>query len=100
MYRVPQLDYVRANNLLVTTGQRLNPQKLRQHLELSGYQSVTQVVEQGEFAVCGSLLNIKFAAFFEQIHSLFDYLQTNSVIMTLEGVLETASQFWRDITDR
>ena len=189
MYRVSPLDYVRANNLLVTTGQRLNPQKLRQHLELSGYRCVTQVVEHGEFAVRGSLFDLfpmgsdipyridlfddevesirsfdpdtqrslttlheirllparefplnkesinQFRSqwrtafggdplrcpfyedvvrnqlapagieyylplFFEQIHSLFDYLPTNSVIMTLEGVLETAEQFWRDITDR
>jgi len=38
--------------------------------------------------------------FFEQTQTLFDYLPNQSVIMTFEGVLETAEQFWQEINDR
>ncbi len=188
MHRLAPTDYVKANSLLVTTGQRLNSKKLRQQLELSGYCCVEQVVEHGEFAVRGSLLDLfpmgsnqpfridlfddevdtircfdpetqrsqstigeirllparefpltngaiaefrtkwrsEFSGdptrcpmyqdvtsglapagieyylplFFEQTHTLFDYLPNESVIITLQGVLETAEQFWREISER
>jgi transcription-repair coupling factor (superfamily II helicase) len=58
MSRLAPTDYVKAKSLLVTTGQRLNPEKLRQQLELSGYRRVEQVMEHGEFAVRGSLLDL------------------------------------------
>lgn len=38
--------------------------------------------------------------FFEQTQSLFDYIPKNSIIFTLEGVLETAEQFWQEINQR
>ncbi len=188
MHRLAPTDYVRTNSLLVTTGQRLNPEKLRQQLEHSGYRRVEQVVEHGEFAIRGSLFDlfpmgticpyridllddevdnirqfdpetqcsqksvkeIRFLParefplhdesilqfrqqwrtewganpiecpvyqavssglapagieyylplFFKQTHILFDYLPTNSVLITLEGVLETAEQFWQEIGER
>ncbi|ALG67334.1 transcription-repair coupling factor [Beggiatoa leptomitoformis] len=38
--------------------------------------------------------------FFNEVHTLFDYLPTNSIIMTLEGVLDTINQFWTDAQGR
>lgn len=58
MYRLAPTDYVRANSLIVTVGQQLNFEKLRQQLENSGYHRVEQVVEHGEFAVRGGLLDL------------------------------------------
>jgi len=189
MYRLAPTGYVRTNSLLVTIGQHLNPEKLRQQLELNGYRCVEQVVEHGEFAVRGSLLDlfpmgsdmpyridlfddevdsirpfdpetqrsqttikeirllparefpfnaesikqfrnqwrVEFTKgvptncqvyrdvsaglapagieyylplFFEQTHTLFDYLPTNSVIITLQGVETAAEQFWQEVTER
>jgi transcription-repair coupling factor (superfamily II helicase) len=188
MYRLAPTEYVRANSLLVTTGQRLNPDKLRKNLERSGYRCVSQVVEHGEFAVRGSLLDLypmgsdmpyridlfddevdslrsfdpetqrsqatvkeirllparefplndesiaqfrsqwctEFTGdptrcpvyqdvstglasagieyylplFFEQTHTLFDYLPNDSLIITLEGALEAAKQFLQEANER
>ena len=58
MHRLSPTEYVRINSLLVTTKQRLNIEKLRQQLERSGYRCVSQVMEHGEFAVRGSLLDL------------------------------------------
>ncbi|RKZ92553.1 MAG: transcription-repair coupling factor [Candidatus Parabeggiatoa sp. nov. 1] len=188
MYRLAPTDYVKANSLLVTTGQCLNTEKLRLQLELSGYRCVEQVVEHGEFAVRGSLLDLfpmgsnfpyridlfddevdtirrfdpetqrsqitikeirllparefplnnksiahfrsRWGAefqgnpsrcpvyqdvstgiatagieyylplFFEHTQTLFNYLPSNSVIATLQGVQETAEQFWQSVSER
>jgi len=188
IYRMAPTSYVRANSLLVTTGQHLNPDKLRQRLELSGYRCVGQVIEHGEFAVRGSLFDLfpmgsdtpyridlfdqevdsirtfdpetqrtitteteirllparefpfdneaiaRFRSqwrtefgrdpthcpvyqdvssglapagieyylplFFEQTQTLFDYFSSESVIITLPGVLETTEQFWQEVSER
>jgi transcription-repair coupling factor (superfamily II helicase) len=188
MCRMAPTSYVRANSLLVTIGQHLNPDKLRQRLELSGYRNVGQVMEHGEFAVRGSLFDLfpmgsdtpyridlfdeevdslrrfepetqrtitteteirllparefpfdeeainRFRSqwcteferdpsrcpiyqdvssrlvpagieyylplFFEQTQTLFDYFPSQSVIVTLPGVLETAEQFWQEVSER
>jgi len=186
MSRLAPTDYVKAKSLLVTTGQHLNPEKWRQQLELSGYRRVEQVMEHGEFAVRGSLLDLfpmgsklpyridlfddevdsirnfdpdtqrsqstikeirllparefpltsieqfrsqwrtEFSGdptrcpiyrdvsanlapagieyylplFFEKTHTLFDYLPSNNLIITLEGVLERAEKFWQEISER
>jgi transcription-repair coupling factor (superfamily II helicase) len=38
--------------------------------------------------------------FFKETQTLFDYLPTKSVIITLEGVLGQAEQFWREVGER
>ncbi len=58
MYRIAPTDYVRTNSLLFTTGQLLNPEKLRQRLENNGYRWVEQVVEHGEFLIRGSIIDL------------------------------------------
>ncbi len=58
MQRLPPPDYVQANTLLLQKGERLDREKMRTRLEFSGYRAVAQVMEHGEFAVRGSLLDL------------------------------------------
>ena len=58
MHHLAPLDYVKANSLLITTKQAFNLEQFRQQLELSGYRCVSQVVEHGEFAIRGGLLDL------------------------------------------
>jgi len=59
--RLPPTDFIQARSLELAVGQRLDTQQLREQLVTHGYLHVEQVVEPGEFAVRGSLLDI-FAA--------------------------------------
>ncbi|EIJ41449.1 transcription-repair coupling factor Mfd [Beggiatoa alba B18LD] len=38
--------------------------------------------------------------FFESVHTLFDYLPAQSIIVTLDGILDTIQQFWADAQGR
>jgi transcription-repair coupling factor (superfamily II helicase) len=38
--------------------------------------------------------------FFEQTQSLFDYLPTQTTIISLPNILEAAEQFWQEINTR
>ncbi len=58
MHRLPPRSYLEANALILDSGQRLDLETFRRRLETSGYQCVSQVVEPGEFAVRGSLLDL------------------------------------------
>ena len=58
MQRLPPREYVLGGTLLLTTGARLDMESLRQRLAAAGYASVTQVMEHGEFAVRGSLMDV------------------------------------------
>lgn len=58
MHRVSPEHYLTANSLNLVTGQTLNLEEMRQRLEQSGYQCVSAVMEHGEFAVRGSLLDL------------------------------------------
>ncbi len=58
LQRLPPRSYVDANSLLISTGEPLILDGIRQRLESAGYQCVSQVVTHGEFAVRGSLLDI------------------------------------------
>jgi len=186
MLRLPPIEYVKNNSLLLNIGQNLNPQKLSELLTINGYRGVSQVMEHGEFAIHGELVDLfpmgnnnpyrldlsnynlnaircfdsetqrtdkatdtlrllpareipltniqhfrnnwltafpndsckclvyqdvsaglapagieyYLPLFFEQTQSLFDYLPKNSVLFTLEGVLETAEQLWQEINQR
>jgi transcription-repair coupling factor (superfamily II helicase) len=188
MHYVPPTHYVRANSLFLRSGQRLHLEQFRQQLEQSGYRCMSQVMEHGEFAVRGGLLDLfpmgseqpyridlldeeidsiryfdpetqrsqgiiteirllparefpldtnaitqfrqqwrshfpgdptrspiyremsegfvsagieyYIPLFFEQMQTLFDYLPEDSVVVTLENVLETAEQFWQEVNSR
>ncbi|MDG2958348.1 transcription-repair coupling factor [Exercitatus varius] len=58
MQRVCPPSFLRQNVLLIKNGDRLNIERLRLQLENAGYRAVEQVLEPGEFAVRGSLLDL------------------------------------------
>ncbi len=58
LQRLAPPNYVLGGTLLLKIGERLDPESLRQRLATAGYASVTQVMEHGEFAVRGSLLDV------------------------------------------
>ncbi len=58
MQRVAPRSYVGGNSLRLEVGKRLDLDAMRRRLEASGYQCVPQVLEHGDFAVRGSLLDL------------------------------------------
>ncbi|MDX1434304.1 MAG: transcription-repair coupling factor [Gammaproteobacteria bacterium] len=58
MTRVAPRAYLEASSLMLARGDRLDRERMRARLELAGYRCVSQVMEHGEFAVRGSLLDI------------------------------------------
>ena len=58
MARIGPRDYLDANSLLLGEGDTLDLTEMRRRLELAGYRCVSQVMEHGEFAVRGSLLDL------------------------------------------
>ena len=58
MQRVCPPQFLQHNVLLIKKGDRLVIDKLRLQLENAGYRAVEQVLEHGEFAVRGSLLDL------------------------------------------
>ena len=58
MHRLLPADYLLANSLILRTGQTLDTENFRQDLGNRGYRSVSQVLEHGDMAVRGSILDI------------------------------------------
>ncbi|BCO30434.1 transcription-repair-coupling factor [Thiohalobacter sp. COW1] len=58
MQRVAPLSYIQGRGLSVKVGERLDVEAMRARFEQAGYTCVAQVMEHGEFAVRGSLLDI------------------------------------------
>ena len=58
LQRLPPRDYIFQNSLILKTGDTLNLDEMRGRLESAGYRCVSQVMEHGEFAVRGSLLDL------------------------------------------
>ncbi|MGB0846021.1 MAG: transcription-repair coupling factor [Thiolinea sp.] len=58
MQRLAPVDYVQQHSLILRTGMKLNIDSFRQHLEKSGYRNVSQVMEHGEYATRGALLDL------------------------------------------
>jgi transcription-repair coupling factor (superfamily II helicase) len=58
MQRLPPVEFVTRNSLILQTGERLDLDRMREQLDLAGYQCVSQVMEHGEFAVRGALLDL------------------------------------------
>lgn len=58
MHRLPPHRYIIANSLDLKIGQKLEIRQFRKHLGLAGYQAVDAVIEHGEFAVRGSIIDI------------------------------------------
>ncbi|PJG82607.1 transcription-repair coupling factor [Caviibacterium pharyngocola] len=58
MQRVCPPEYLQHNVFLIKKGDRLIIEKLRLQLENAGYRAVEQVLEHGEYAVRGALLDL------------------------------------------
>jgi len=58
LQRLPPADFIYKNSLILNTGERLVLEEIRSRLDSSGYRCVAQVMEHGEFAVRGSLLDL------------------------------------------
>jgi len=56
-YVVPR-SYIESNSFFLKQGEKINLEFLRERLSKYGYRSVGEVMEHGEFAVRGSLLDI------------------------------------------
>ncbi|MFA5627918.1 MAG: transcription-repair coupling factor [Thiohalomonadaceae bacterium] len=58
MHRLPPCSYLAGHSLMLKTGQQMDLEQMRQKLQKTGYRCVSQVVEHGEFAVRGALLDL------------------------------------------
>ncbi|MFC1750706.1 transcription-repair coupling factor, partial [Pseudomonadota bacterium] len=58
MHRLPPIGHVEGHSLMLDVGETLNIDELRMRLERNGYRCVSQVIEHGEFAVRGSLVDL------------------------------------------
>ena len=58
MHRLLPADYLLAHSMFIRTGQTLETDIFRQELDNNGYRSVSQVMEHGDVAVRGSILDI------------------------------------------
>jgi transcription-repair coupling factor (superfamily II helicase) len=58
MHKLPPRQYVGGSSLMLQTGARLDLETMRRNLVAAGYQSVESVMEHGEFAVRGSIMDI------------------------------------------
>lgn len=58
MHRLCPPSFLTQQVFTLAVGQSLNPEKLRDQLQYAGYRSVNKVMEHGEYAVRGSILDI------------------------------------------
>lgn len=58
MHRIAPCDYVQQRSFLLNKGQSLNQDEFRQQLTNTGYEHVSTVMEHGEFAIRGSLIDL------------------------------------------
>lgn len=58
LHRLPPPEYVSGHSFLLNVGDRLDIQKLREQLTRANYRNVSQVMESGEFAVRGGLVDL------------------------------------------
>ena len=58
LQRLPPREYVAAHTLSLDQGDRFDLDDMRRRLERAGYQAVHQVMDPGEFAVRGGLMDI------------------------------------------
>ena len=58
MHRLAPTHYIRANTLLLEKGDTLDIELMRLQLEETGYRHVSQVMEHGEYATRGSLIDL------------------------------------------
>ena len=58
LHRLPPTTYVHGHTFIVRNGASLDIDKLRKQLEAAGYRNVSQVMQHGEYASRGSLVDL------------------------------------------
>ena len=58
MYRLAPRDYLTTHSLVLKVDQKINLTTFRQQLEKNGYYYVNQVMNHGEFAIRGSIIDL------------------------------------------
>src|SRR3546814_17172835 len=58
MQRLPPRGWLAGRAFNIRVGDKLDPQRFREQLIAAGYQSVSEVQAQGDFAVRGALLDL------------------------------------------
>jgi transcription-repair coupling factor (superfamily II helicase) len=58
LHRLAPTNFIEGNYFQLKVGQHLNLQSMRTRLDNGGYRCVSQVIEHGEFAVRGSILDL------------------------------------------
>ncbi|BAU48581.1 transcription-repair coupling factor [Sulfurifustis variabilis] len=58
LYRLAPREYVAGHSLMLSAGERLDLDPFREQLVRSGYHAVSQVMEPGEYAVRGGLVDL------------------------------------------
>ncbi|MCY4264470.1 MAG: transcription-repair coupling factor, partial [Gammaproteobacteria bacterium] len=58
MHRLPPRHYIAGNTLHLEQGQQLSIDGIRHQMTIAGYQAVETVMEHGEFAVRGSIVDL------------------------------------------
>ncbi len=58
MHRLPPPEWVMQNSLMLACQDQINRDQLREQLNLAGYRCVDTVLEHGEYAVRGSLIDL------------------------------------------
>ena len=58
MHRIAPCDYVQQRSFHINKGQSLNQEDFRNQLTKTGYEHVSTVMEHGEFAIRGSLIDL------------------------------------------
>ena len=58
LQRLAPREYIEQHTLLLAVGERLDPNSFRLRLETAGYNYVARVMEHGEFALRGSIIDL------------------------------------------
>ncbi len=58
LHRICPKEFIMQNTLMIAKGDKLDLDKTRHQLQQSGYRCTSQVLEHGEFAVRGSILDL------------------------------------------
>lgn len=58
LQRIPPMEMVKSTSFMAKTGQEINIPALTEFLVINGYSRASQVMERGEFAVRGGLIDI------------------------------------------
>jgi transcription-repair coupling factor (superfamily II helicase) len=58
MLRLPPIEYIRSNTLMIKVGDELEIDSLRIQLDEAGYRHTSQVMEHGEYSTRGSLVDL------------------------------------------